>query len=240
MVRKKILVVDDDSGVRNLLHRFLARKNFQVKSAVSGNTALEVFKSFNPDLVILDVMLPDIIGFDVCQRIKQKRTDILVMLLTSLTDVQYQLTGLEWADAYIFKPFHLEVLEKQVQALLRVLYLPNSTQTQPLVFDNLVINPVNREVTLDNQLISLTTLEFNLLYFLAKHPQQAWSRSQLIKEVWGYEFSGGLRVVDVHIGQLRKKIEPTPNQRIFIQTIQGFGYKFGGRCLGDLTARELA
>ncbi|HEY9708858.1 MAG TPA: response regulator transcription factor [Oculatellaceae cyanobacterium] len=240
MVCKKILVVDDDSGVRNLLHRFFARKNFQVKSAESGNTALEMFEKFNPDLVILDVMLPDIIGFDVCKRIKRKRPDILVMLLTSLTDVQHQLTGLEWADAYISKPFHLEVLEKQVQALLRVLYLPNPAQTQPLVFDNLVINPVSREVTLDNQLVSLTSLEFDLLYFLAKHPQQAWSRSQLIREVWGHEFPGGLRVVDVHIGQLRKKIEPTLNQRIFIQTIQRFGYKFGGRCVGEFTARELA
>lgn len=223
---KKILVVDDDSAVRNLIHRFLARQNFQIESAENGETALAMFEQFQPDLVILDVMLPDITGFDVCQQIKKKRPHVLVMLLTSLTDVQYQITGLEWADAYVSKPFHLSVLEKQVQALLRILHPSTPAQAQRLVFEKLVIDPTSREVTLDNQLVSLTPLEFDLLHFFAKYPKQAWSRQQLLKEVWGHEFPGEIRIVDVYIGQLRKKIQPNPSYPILIKTIRRFGYQF--------------
>ncbi len=223
---KKILVVDDDFAIRNLIRRFLAQQNFQIESAENGETALAIFEQFEPDLVILDVMLPDIMGFDVCQQIKKKRTDVLVMLLTSLTDVQSQLTGLEWADAYVPKPFHLPVLEKQVQALLRILYPPTPAQAQRLVFEKLVIDPLSREVTLDNQLVSLTPLEFDLLHFFARYPKQAWSRQQLLREVWGHKFPGEIRVVDVHIGQLRKKIQPYPGHPILIKTIRRFGYKF--------------
>jgi DNA-binding response OmpR family regulator len=226
MAPKKILVVDDDPAVRTLIRRFLARQNFLIESAENGETALAVFEQFKPDLVILDVMLPDIMGFDVCQQIKKKRRNVLVMLLTSLTDVQYQITGLEWADAYVSKPFHLPVLEKQVQALLRILHPPTPAQSQRLVFEKLVIDPVNREVTLDNQLVSLTPLEFDLLHFFARYPNQACTRQQLLREVWGHEFPGEVRVVDVHIGQLRKKIQPNPSHPFLIKTIRRFGYKF--------------
>lgn len=227
MTAKKILVVDDDSAIRNLLHRFFGRQNFHMESAENGQTALTVFEQFNPDLVILDVMLPDIIGFEVCQQMKKSGTGVLVMLLTSLTAVEAQVTGLEWADAYVTKPFHLSVLEKQVQALFRLLQPPVTLPQRPcLVFGRLVVDPVSREVTFDNQRVSLTALEFDLLYCLVKYPQQAWSRQQLITEVWGHEFVGEGRIVDVHIGQIRKKIEPKPSQPIFIQTVRGFGYKF--------------
>jgi DNA-binding response OmpR family regulator len=227
MTAKKILVVDDDSAIRNLLHRFFGRQNFHMESAENGQTALTLFEQFNPDLVILDVMLPDIIGFEVCQQMKNSRTGVLVMLLTSLTAVEAQVTGLEWADTYVTKPFHLAVLEKQVQALFRLLQPPvTSAQRQSQVFGRLVVDPVSREVTFDNQRVSLTAMEFDLLSCLVKHPQQAWSRQQLITEVWGHEFVGQGRIVDVHIGQIRKKIEPNPSQPIFIQTVRGFGYKF--------------
>lgn len=226
MATKKILVVDDDSAVRTLIRRFLGRQNFQMESAENGEMALAMFKRFQPDLVILDVMLPDIIGFDVCKQIKKERTDVLVMLLSSLTDAQSQINGLEIADAYALKPFHLAVLEKQVQALLRILYPLTPTKQPNLIFGKLMIDPASREVTFDNKLVPLTTLEFDLLYFLAKHSKQAWSRQQLIKEVWGHDFLGEMRVVDVHIGQLRRKIEPNPSQTMFIHTIRSFGYKF--------------
>jgi DNA-binding response OmpR family regulator len=226
MALKKILVVDDDPAIRDLLGRFFSRQNFQIESAENGETALTLFEKFNPDLIILDVMLPDIRGFDVCQQIKKIRTNVLVILLTSLTDVEHQVTGLQWADAYVTKPFHLPVLEKQVQALFRMLHYLTSTQSQSLVFEKLVIDPVSREVILDNQNVFLTPLEFDLLYCLAKHPKQAWSRQQLLQEVWGHEFLGEMRLVDVHVGQLRKKIEPNPNQPTFIKTIRGVGYKF--------------
>lgn len=227
MTRKKILVVDDDPAIRNLVHRFLAQHDFQVESAANGKTALAILERFHPDLVILDVMLPDIFGFEVCRQIKKNYKGVLVVLLTSLIDVESQVTGLDWADAYITKPFHVPVLQKQVQALLRLIQ-PEVTgvRQERLIFDKLVIDPLRREVFFDNQTLSFTALEFDLLYFLAKHPQQVWSRKELIQQVWGQEFGTDLRVVDVHIGQIRRKIEQDRSQPQFIHTKRGVGYKF--------------
>lgn len=225
----KILVVDDDSAIRNLILGFFSQKNYQVESAKDGETALRLFEQYNPDLVILDVILPDIIGYTVCQRMKESRKSVLVIIVTSLTDVEHHVTGLELADAYVTKPFHLPVLEKQVQALWRLLQPPvtiTERQRQPLVFEKLVIDPMHCEVTLGNQVVSLTPLEFELLYCLAKHPKQPWKRDWLLREVWGDEFVGELRVVDVHLDQIRRKIEPNPSQPSLIQTVPGFGYKF--------------
>jgi DNA-binding response OmpR family regulator len=225
----KILVVDDDSAIRNLILLFLSQKNYQVESAKDGETALRLFEQYNPDLVILDVILPDIIGYTVCQRMKESRKSVLVIMVTSLTDVEHHVTGLELADAYVTKPFHLPVLEKQVQALWRLLQPPvtiTERQRQPLVFEKLVIDPMHCEVTLGNQVVSLTPLEFELLYCLAKHPKQPWKRDWLLREVWGDEFVGDIRVVDVHLDQIRRKIEPNPSQPSLIQTVPGFGYKF--------------
>jgi len=225
----KILVVDDDSAIRNLILLFLSQKNYQVQCAEDGETALRVFEQYNPDLVILDVILPDIIGYTVCQRMKESRKGVLVIMVTSLTDVEHHVTGLELADAYVTKPFHLPVLEKQVQALWRLLQPPvtiTERQRQPLVFEKLVIDPMHCEVTVGNQVVSLTPLEFELLYCLAKHPKQPWKRDWLLREVWGDEFVGDLRVVDVHLDQIRRKIEPNPSQPSLIQTVPGFGYKF--------------
>lgn len=237
----KILVVDDDSAIRNLILRFLSQKNYQVQSAEDGETALRVFEQFNPHLVILDVMLPDILGYTVCQRMKESRKSVLVLLLTSLTDVEHHVTGLELADAYLTKPFHLPVLEKQVQALWRLLQPPATIvppatiappvttaerQRQRLVFEKLVIDPMHCEVTVGNQVVSLTPWEFELLYCLAKHPKQPWKREWLLREVWGDEFVEDIRVVDVHLDQIRNKIEPNPSQPSLIQTVPGFGYKF--------------
>lgn len=224
---KKILVVDDDPAIRNLVYRFLGQQNYLMESAGDGKTALARFEQFQPDLVILDVILPDIIGYEVCQQMKKSRTGTLVMLLTGLADVEHQVTGLEWADAYVTKPFHLRLLEKQVQALLRFLQPPvHPEERKRFVFEKLVIDPVSREVTFDNQIVSLTALEFDLLHFLAKHSKQALSRKDLIRDVWGHEFVADERVVDVHIGQIRRKLEPNISKPIFIHTVRGFGYKF--------------
>jgi two-component system OmpR family response regulator len=225
----KILVVDDDSAIRNLILLFLSQKNYQVQSAEDGETGLRLFEQYNPDLVILDVILPDIIGYTVCQRMKESRKSVLVIMVTSLTDVEHHVTGLELADAYVTKPFHLPVLEKQVQALWRLLQPPvtiTERQRQRLVFEKLVIDPMHCEVTVGNQVVSLTPLEFELLYCLAKHPKQPWKRDWLLREVWGDEFVGDIRVVDVHLDQIRRKIEPNPSQPSLIQTVPGFGYKF--------------
>lgn len=231
LARKKILVVDDDLAIRNLIYRFLSqsKQNYHIECAADGATALTVFDRFSPDLVILDVILPDAIGFKLCEEMKS-RTGVMVMLLTSLTDVKSQVLGLESADAYVTKPFYVEVLEKQVEAILRrsIPIINNPTEQQPIVLESLVIDPVRREVTLNDRRVTLTALEFDLLHFLASNPGRVWRRKELMREVWKYEHTGAEtaedRVVDVHIGQIRKKIE-VGSQPSLIQTVRNVGYR---------------
>ncbi len=226
MAAAKILVVDDDPAVRNLIQRFLLKQHYQVESAEDGKTALSIFEKFNPDLVILDVNLPDVIGFNLCQEM-QSRSGVFVLLLTSRTDEVDKIRGFsKGADDYLTKPFGLGELEVRVAAILRRQRVVTNVEQQRLVFDKLTVDPVRREVLLNNDLIPLTALEFDLLHFLASHPGRVWRRSELIQEVWDYEYVGDQRVVDVHIGQIRKKIEIDPSQVTLIQTIRGVGYKF--------------
>jgi two-component system, OmpR family, alkaline phosphatase synthesis response regulator PhoP len=221
----KILIVDDDHGVRNLIYRFLSRK-YHIESAADGKTALALFEKLNPDLVILDWNLPDTTGYQLCQEM-QRRTNVLVMILSSRTDEADKIKILSaGADDFMSKPFSLAEVEVRVQALLRRIRTINPSPTQRLVFHNLAINPDSREVTLNDQPLPLTALEFNILHFLASHPGQAWSRTQLIQKIWGCEYVGDGRVVDVHIGQLRKKMEVDTNVPEYIKTVRGYGYKF--------------
>lgn len=226
MAAAKILVVDDDSAVRNLIQRFLLQQNYQVESAEDGKMALAIFEQFNPDLVILDVNLPDALGFNLCQEM-QNRSGVFVLLLTSRTDEADKIRGFaKGADDYLTKPFGLGELEVRVAAILRRQRVVANTEQQRLVFEKLIIDSVRREVMVNNETIPLTALEFELLHFLASHPGRVWRRAELIQQVWDYEYVGDQRVVDVHIGQIRKKIEIDPTQSTLIQTIRGVGYKF--------------
>ena len=226
MAAAKVLVVDDDSAVRNLIQRFLLQQNYQVESAEDGKMALAVFEQFNPDLVILDVNLPDVVGFNLCQEM-QNRSGVFVLLLTSRTDEADKIRGFsKGADDYLTKPFGLGELEVRVGAILRRQRVVANTEQQRLVFEKLIIDSVRREVMVNNETIPLTALEFELLHFLASHPGRVWRRTELIQQVWDYEYVGDQRVVDVHIGQIRKKIEIDPTQSTLIQTIRGVGYKF--------------
>ncbi|MBD2193990.1 MULTISPECIES: response regulator transcription factor [Calothrix] len=221
----KILIVDDDYGVRNLIYRFLSRK-YQIESAADGKTALTVFEQLNPDLVILDWNLPDTTGYNLCQEM-QRRTNVLVLILTSRTDEADKIKIMSaGADDFMSKPFSLAEVEVRVQALLRRVRTVNPSPAQRLVFHQLAINPEGREVTLNDKPLPLTALEFNILHFLASHPGQAWSRTQLIQKIWGCDYVGDGRVVDVHIGQLRKKLEADTTVPEYIKTVRGFGYKF--------------
>jgi DNA-binding response OmpR family regulator len=222
----KILVVDDDPAIRNLIYRFLSQQNYQMESAEDGKTARAVFDKFNPNLVILDVNLPDANGYQLCKEL-QSRTDVLVLLLTSRADENDKIHGFsQGADDYITKPFSLGELGVRVGALLKRHRPLKVAEQQRLIFDKLVIDPVRREVNLSDQPVPLTALEFNLLHFLASHPGRVWRRAELIKEVWASEYIGDPRVVDVHIGQIRKKIEIDATQPELIQTVRGVGYKF--------------
>ncbi|MHC5596185.1 MAG: response regulator transcription factor [Nostoc sp.] len=221
----KILIVDDDFGVRNLVYRFLSRK-YQIESAGDGKTALSLFEKFNPALVILDWNLPDVTGYSLCQQM-QSRTNVLVLILTSRTDEADKIKILSaGADDFMTKPFSLAEVEVRVEALLRRIRYINASPTQRIVFKQLTINPESREVTLNDKPLALTALEFNILHFLASHPNQAWSRPQLIQKIWGCDYAGDGRVVDVHIGQLRKKMEVDASVPEFIKTVRGYGYKF--------------
>jgi DNA-binding response OmpR family regulator len=226
MALAKILVVDDDPAIRTLIQRFLSKQNYQVESAEDGKTALTMFEQFNPDLVILDVNLPDAIGYNICEEM-QTRTKVFVLMLTSRADEADKIRGFsQGADDYLTKPFSLAELEVRVGAILKRQRAVTTAEKQRLIFEKLVIDPERREVMINNQLIPLTALEFDLLRFLASHPGRVWRRSELIQEVWDYEYVGDQRVVDVHIGQIRKKIEIDATQPIVIQTVRGVGYKF--------------
>ncbi|MBD1939123.1 response regulator transcription factor [Microcoleus sp. FACHB-68] len=226
MAPAKILVVDDDPAIRNLIHRFLSKQSYEMESADNGKTALEVFEQFNPDLVILDVNLPDTTGYQLCQEM-QKRTGVFVLMLTSRTDESDILQGFsQGADDYITKPFRLVELAARVQAILKRQRPVTTAEQQILTLGQMFIDPVRREVTLNNEMVPLTALEFDLLYFLASHPNRVWRRAELLQEVWDYDYVGDQRVVDVHIGQIRRKIEVDVNQPSMIQTVRGVGYKF--------------
>jgi DNA-binding response OmpR family regulator len=185
-----------------------------------------LFEKFNPALVILDWNLPDVTGYSLCQQM-QSRTNVLVLILTSRTDEADKIKILSaGADDFMTKPFSLAEVEVRVEALLRRIRYINVSPTQRIVFKQLTINPESREVTLNDKPLALTALEFNILHFLASHPNQAWSRPQLIQKIWGCDYAGDGRVVDVHIGQLRKKMEVDASVPEFIKTVRGYGYKF--------------
>ncbi|MEG3849221.1 response regulator transcription factor [Microcoleus sp. herbarium19] len=226
MAPVKILVVDDDPAIRNLIHRFLSQQGYQVESGEDGQTGLELFEQLNPDLVVLDVNLPDTTGYKLCQEM-QRRTGVFVLMLTSRTDEADKMKGFaEGADDYITKPFSLVEIGARVAAILKRKRIVTPAQQQSLTFGQLLIDPVRREVILASQIVALTALEFDLLYCLASKPGRVWRRSELLHEVWDYEYVGADRVVDVHIGQIRRKIEPDANQVSMIQTVRGVGYKF--------------
>ena len=221
----KILIVDDDSAIRNLVLRFLSRK-YQVESAADGKTAMAIFPKFQPDLVILDVNLPDALGYNLCEQM-QSNTNVFVLMLTSRTDNVDKQQGFEQgADDYLTKPFDLQELEWRVAAILKRQRLVVPSPQQRIVFKNLIIDIERREVTVNNEVIYLTALEFDLLYFLANNPGRVLKREELIKQVWEYEYTGEQRIVDVHIGQIRRKIELDVTQPAMIQTVRGVGYKF--------------
>lgn len=226
-LQPKILIVDDDPAICQLISRFFSYNNYQIESAGDARIARQLFQKVNPDLVILDVNLPDESGFNLCKEIRQ--TGTLVLMLTCMTDTSYILEGFEQgADDYLTKPFNLQILKAKIAALLKR-HPTNSSSVNAsqnrLTIDSLIIDPERCEVTLNNQIVPLTTLEFELLYFLATHPNRVWERSDLIGAVWGdNQEVGADRKVDVHVGQIRKKIDDPAGK--MIKTVRGRGYMF--------------
>ena len=231
MALAKILVVDDDPAIRTLVHRYLSQQDYQVESAEDGKSALASFDKFWPELVVLDVNLPDTTGFKLCEKLRSF-SNVCIVMLTSLKGEANIVEGFKrGADDFMTKPFGLVELGARVRAVLNRYRSAIHSEPEILSFGDLIINPASREVTLKGKLVYLTALEFNLLYCLASQAGKVCDRFKLVREVWDYEYVGDpkvLRVVDVHIGQIRKKIELDPEGPKFIQTVRGFGYKFEG------------
>ena len=229
MASAKILVVDDDPAIRNLITRYLSQQDYEVEAAKDGQTGLELFDKFHPDLVVLDVNLPDTTGFTLCQEM-QSRTSVFVLMLTSLTGEADKIKGFnQGADDYITKPFGLAELGARVRAILKRQRSVTDNEPKSLTYGDLSIDPSRREVKIKDKLIPLSALEFDLLYCLASKPGRAWRRSELLQEVWDYDYEGEQRVVDVHVGQIRKKIEPDTDKFTLIKTVRGVGYMFDRR-----------
>ncbi|NJN98631.1 MAG: response regulator transcription factor [Anaerolineales bacterium] len=219
-----ILVVEDEISIRNVIRTYLESENFRVVCAGDGSEALTLARELAPDLIILDLMLPGIDGMEVTARLRQE-SDVYILILTARTEEIDRVAGLRiGADDYLTKPFSPRELVARVQAILR---RRRSTEpaTNTLRFEHLSIDPDRHEVWTAEQLLEMTTTEFKVLLELARHAGRVLTREQLIDLVWGMDFYGTDRVVDVYVGQVRRKLEQATGESV-IQSVRGVGYKF--------------
>jgi len=225
----KILVVDDEPNIREVVGLYLGRDGHDVVSARDGEEALEVFRDVEPDLVVLDLMLPSLGGLEVCRRMREVRRVPLIML-TALGEEEERIVGLSLgADDYVVKPFSPRELAARVAAVLRRAEEPSvQTDRKALTFDGLEIDPNTREVVVEGEPAMLTAREFDLLYQMASTPGRVYTRDQLMETVWGYTFSADTSTVTVHVRRLREKVELDPARPRYLQTVWGVGYKFDG------------
>lgn len=225
-VPRTVLVVEDDSTLTAVLRYNLERAGYRCLVAPDGPRALELARRDRPDLVLLDLMLPGIDGLEVCRRIRAESTVPIIMLTARVEEID-RVVGLEvGADDYVTKPFSTRELLARVRAALRRADMrPVDDAAQPLVIGDLQIDPRGRRLTRAGQTVLVKPKEFDLLLFLARHPGQVFTREQLLDRVWGYEFGGGTRTVDVHVRWLREKIEPDPARPVYLLTSRGVGYK---------------
>ena len=218
-----LLLVDDEPSIIELSRMYLERENFRVEAAADGQAALEAVARLQPALVVLDVMLPRLDGFEVCRRLRAEKNPVPVIMLTARDEDIDKVLGLELgADDYLTKPFNPRELVARVKAILRRSERAAATDQPVLHVGDLTIDPKRREVRIGDQLLELRTQEFELLSVLASQPGRVFSREQLLQQGWGFDFYGQSRTVDVHIAHLRKKISAS---RVGIETVTGIGYK---------------
>lgn len=227
-----ILVIDDEENIQRLVEAYLLAEGYTVHIAADGAAGLEQFHQHPPDLIVLDIMLPQIDGLELLRRIRQK-SDVYVLMLTAKSEEPDRVIGLTLgADDYLTKPFSPRELVARVKAILKrgpargSDDAPAQDDDAGLGFAHVRIDAQRHEVRRDGDLIDLTALEFKLLLALAQHAGMVLSRTQLLEQVWGYDFYGDERVVDVHIGHIRQKLEPDPAKPQFVRTVRGVGYKF--------------
>lgn len=238
----KVLVVEDESTLLEALQYTLSKQGYSVSTADNGTDAVKMALNEPPDIVILDVMLPGIDGFEVCRLLRQE-TNVPILMLTARTEEVDKIVGLEvGADDYLTKPFSMRELTARIKAQLRRVRLireevvqhekdvaqENGHSAGAMVFNDLVINAERREVLLDNERLPMKPMEFDLLEFLARNRNLVLSRDQILEKVWGWDYNGGSRTVDVHVRWLREKIEEEPAHPQRIITVRGIGYRFEG------------
>jgi DNA-binding response OmpR family regulator len=233
---EKILVVEDEPVLQETLAYNLTRQGYLVETAGDGLLAVSVARRTQPDLILLDIMLPGMDGFEVCRLIRQEMS-VPILMLTAKDDEIDRVIGLEiGADDYITKPFSMRELMARVKAQLRRMRLMRqeaesqieSPTKEIMRFGNLVLDLTRREVSFDGKVLALNPKEYDLLLYFARHRGQALSREQILEEVWGWNYAGGSRTVDVHVRWLRAKIEVDPTKPSRIVTVRGAGYRFEG------------
>jgi len=225
-----ILIVEDDRDLVKLIKINLEDQGFNIYTAGNGVDALQLFNEKNPSLIILDIMLPKLNGFEVCKRIRKENRKIPILMLTAKTEEEDTIHGLELgADDYMTKPFSVKELIARVKAIFRRIQVDleqNGTLPELLEYDNLKIYPNKRRITLSGKTIDLTSKEYDLLLLFSSNPGKAYSREQLLNQVWGYRYEGYSHTVNSHINRLRSKIEDDPSNPYFIKTVWGVGYRF--------------
>lgn len=223
MSNERILVVDDEANIVDLVTLYLEREGYRVDSAFDGATALEMIRDDEPSLVVLDIMLPKMDGFEVCRQVRAT-SEVPIIMLTARDEDIDKIVGLELgADDYLTKPFNPRELVARVKAILRRLERSERSDDQPLHIGDVTIDPARREVHIGDEEVTLRTKEFDLLMTFAEHPGIVLTREQLLNLVWGFDFYGQTRTVDVHIAHIRKRL--ANSKHVQIDTVTGVGYK---------------
>lgn len=224
---KKVLIVDDEKNICELIRLYVEKEGYKTVFAYDGEQAISVFEAEKPDIILLDVMMPKKDGWQVCREIRAK-SDVPVIMLTAKGETIDKVLGLEFgADDYIVKPFEPKELVARIKAVLRRYHTSSQSEEEcdEISYDGLTINQTTYEVFLDGKPVEMPPKEFELLYYLAKNPNKVFTRNQLLDEVWGYEFFGDSRTVDVHIKRIREKIEKV-DRPWKLKTVWSVGYKF--------------
>ncbi len=225
-MKTKILLVDDDPNIRQLVNLYLEKEGFEVEMADRGDTAVEKFKTFAPNLILLDLMLPGMDGWQVCREVR-KTSNVPIIMLTAKDETFDKVLGLELgADDYMVKPFDTKELVARIKAVLRRFQNADAPASKELSFPGLTINIGQYTVTYMGKELEMPPKELELLYFLASHPGMVFTREQLLEQVWGYDYFGDSRTVDVHVKRLREKLTDGEKMGWQIKTVWGVGYKF--------------
>lgn len=224
--KQRILIADDESNIAELISLYLTKEGYETQKAGDGKEAFRMVQSFNPDLIILDIMMPEMDGYEFCREVRKSST-VPIIMLTAKGETFDKVLGLELgADDYMVKPFDTKELVARVKAVLRRLENKESN-TKKLSFENLTINLSNYSVSYQGENVEMPPKELELLFYLASHPNQVFTREQLLNQIWGYEYYGDTRTVDVHIKRIREKLgSEEEHTKWSIKTVWGVGYKF--------------